>query len=106
MRLEGGKVVSRDVLTVQTSLRSRAGFLVDLGLETTAVEANGMVIGDALTVDAMSQTAVPGVFAAGNVTEPMAQVVMAAAGGLKAGSVINADLIREETGLALAARGS
>ncbi|GAA0614351.1 NAD(P)/FAD-dependent oxidoreductase [Kribbella sandramycini] len=106
VRLEGGKVVSRDVLTVQTSLRSRAGFLVDLGLETTAVEANGMVIGDALTVDAMSQTAVPGVFAAGNVTEPMAQVVMAAAGGLKAGSVINADLIREETGLALAARGS
>ena len=106
VRLEGGKVIPRDALTVQTQLRSRAGFLVDLGLETTELEMAGAVYGDAIEVDAKGETAVPGVFAAGNVTDPMAQVVHAAGAGLRAGAAINADLIAEETRLALAVRGS
>jgi len=106
VRLEGGKVVPRDVLTVQTTLRARASFLSDLGLEVTAQEANGVVYGDALVVDAKGETAVPGVFAAGNVTDPMGQVLHAAGAGLRAGAAINGDLIAEETRLALAARSS
>ncbi|GAB3952239.1 NAD(P)/FAD-dependent oxidoreductase [Kribbella albertanoniae] len=106
VRLEGGKVIPRDALTVQAQLRSRAAFLVDLGLETTELEMAGSVYGDAIEVDAKGETAVPGVFAAGNVTEPMAQVVHAAGAGLRAGAAINGDLIAEETRLALAARGS
>jgi thioredoxin reductase len=40
--------------------------------------------------------------AAGNVTDPSAQVITAAAQGLKAGAMINADLVAEETTYAVA----
>jgi len=104
VRLEGGSVVPRDALVVQTTARARSDFLADLGLEPTALESNGVVIGTAVPVDAMGSTQVPGVFAAGNVTAPMAQVMASAAAGVTAGAGINLDLITEETRLAVAAR--
>ncbi|MEU4195950.1 NAD(P)/FAD-dependent oxidoreductase [Kribbella sp. NPDC026611] len=106
VRLEGGKVVPRQAIAVQTTVRARAGFLADLGLEATVVEANGVEVGTAVTVDGMGATAVPGVFAAGNVSSPMAQVMPSAAAGLMAGAGLNFDLIGEETRLAVAARSS
>ncbi|MFI6830604.1 NAD(P)/FAD-dependent oxidoreductase [Kribbella sp. NPDC050241] len=106
VRLEGGKVIPRQALAVQTTMRARAGFLADLGLETTELEANGTVLGTAVQVDAMGATQVPGVFAAGNVTDPKAQVMPAAAAGLMAAGGINFDLIGEEMRLAVAARSS
>jgi len=45
---------------------------------------------------------VPGVWLAGNVTEPMAQVVAAAAAGTMAGAAINMDLVTEEVAAAVA----
>jgi thioredoxin reductase len=99
-------VIPRQALAVQSSMRARAGFLTDLGLETTELEANGIVLGTAVQVDAMGATQVPGVFAAGNVTDPKAQVMPAAAAGLMAAGGINFDLIGEETRLAVAARSS
>ena len=102
VRLEGGEVVPRDVLAVQPTLRAKANFLTELGLEVAAQEVRGIVYGDALVVDAQGQTAVPGVFAAGNVTDPMAQLVNAAGAGLQTGAAINGDLIAEETRSALA----
>jgi hypothetical protein len=42
------------------------------------------------------------VWVAGNVADPLAQVVTAAAAGLQAGAAINADLIAEETARAVA----
>jgi thioredoxin reductase len=106
VRLEGGKVIPRQALAVQTTLRARADFLADLGLETTVLEVNGIVIGTAVPVDPMGATQVPGVFAAGNVTDPKAQVISSAAAGLMAAGGINMDLITEETRLAVAARSS
>ncbi len=106
VRLEGGKVIPRDALAIQTTMRAKADFLIDLDLKTTELEMAGSVYGDAIEVDAKGETAVPGVFAAGNVTDPMAQVLHAAGAGLRAGAAINGDLIAEETRLALAARGS
>lgn len=106
VRLEGGTVVPRQALAIQTTMRARAGFLADLGLETTLVEAHGVEIGTAVQVDAMGATQVPGVFAAGNVSNPMAQVMPSAAAGLAAAGGINFDLITEETRLAVAARSS
>ncbi|TCC44508.1 NAD(P)/FAD-dependent oxidoreductase [Kribbella capetownensis] len=106
VRLEGGRVIPRQALAVQSAMRARAGFLTDLGLETTELEANGIVLGTAVQVDAMGATQVPGVFAAGNVADPRAQVVSAAAAGLMAAGGINFDLIGEETRLAVAARSS
>ncbi len=106
VRLEGGTVVPRQALAIQTTVRARAGFLADLGLETTLVEANGAEVGTAVQVDARGATQVPGVFAAGNVSNPMAQVMPSAAAGLAAAGGINFDLITEETRLAVAARSS
>ncbi|MGW6197830.1 NAD(P)/FAD-dependent oxidoreductase [Kribbella sp. NPDC055110] len=106
VRLEGGTVVPRQALAIQTTMRARAGFLADLGLETTLVESNGVEVGTAVQVDAMGATQVPGVFAAGNVSNPMAQVMPSAAAGLAAAGGINFDLISEETRRAVAARSS
>ncbi|TCO40094.1 thioredoxin reductase (NADPH) [Kribbella antiqua] len=98
VRLEGGKVIARQALAVQTTMRARADFLVDLGLEPNEQ--------DVIAADATGATAVPGVFVAGNVTDPRATVIPAAAAGLAAAGGINADLIMEETRLAVAARSS
>jgi thioredoxin reductase (NADPH) len=106
VRLEGGKVIPRQALAVQTTLRARSDFLAELGVEATVLETNGVVIGTAVQVDGMGATQVPGVFAAGNVTDPKAQVMSSAAAGLMAGAGINFDLITEETRLAVAARSS
>jgi thioredoxin reductase len=56
-----------------------------------------------IDADATGQTAVPGVWVAGNVANVQAQVVTAAAGGVAAGAAVNADLIAEETRQAVAA---
>ncbi|MEU4394314.1 NAD(P)/FAD-dependent oxidoreductase [Kribbella sp. NPDC023855] len=106
VRLENGKFLPLEVLAVQPILRAKATFLTELGLEVSAQEVRGVGYGDALAVDVQGQTAVPGVFAAGNVTDPMAQVVHAAGAGLQAGAAINGDLIAEDTRSALASRGS
>jgi thioredoxin reductase (NADPH) len=106
VRLEGGKVIPRQALAVQTTLRARADFLAELGVEATVLDSNGILIGTAVQVDAMGATQVPGVFAAGNLTDPKAQVMPSAAAGLMAGAGLNFDLITEETRLAVAARSS
>jgi thioredoxin reductase len=54
------------------------------------------VIGSAVPVGPGGATAVPGVWAAGNVTELQAQVIGSAAAGVAAGASINADLIAED----------
>jgi thioredoxin reductase (NADPH) len=106
VRLEGGRVIPRQALAVQVSMRARAGFLADLGLEIVEQEANGLVMGTVVAADPQGATAVPGVFVAGNVTDARATVMPAAAAGLMAAGGINADLITEETNLAVAARSS
>jgi thioredoxin reductase (NADPH) len=101
VQLDGGKVVPCDALVVQAPGRARAGFLASLGLE--AVDGP---MGTAIPSELGGRTTVPGVFVAGNVADPGAQVISAAAAGLMAGAMINSDLIQEETRLAVAARSS
>jgi thioredoxin reductase len=92
-----GTVVPRDAFTVQTRLRAR-GDLAGL----TPVE-HPMGIGTYVPAeDPTGRTSVPGVWVAGNVAEPMAQVVTSAAAGLMAGAAINMDLITEDTAAAVA----
>ena len=55
-------------------------------------------------MDPTGRTEVPGVWVAGNLTSLFATVVVAAASGSMAGAAINADLIAEETRLAVATR--
>ncbi|MBC8161363.1 MAG: NAD(P)/FAD-dependent oxidoreductase [Roseiflexaceae bacterium] len=103
VRLRSGAFVPRQAVVVAPRVGARAALLRTLGLETTALEIAGSVIGSYIAADGTGATSVPGVWVAGNVADPMAQVITAAAAGLKAGAAINADLIAEETTRAVAA---
>jgi thioredoxin reductase len=94
VRLADGTVVARKALAVAARMTARAGFLADLGLKASE-HPSGM--GTHVPADPAGRTEVPGVWAAGNVTDLSAQVGAAAAAGALAGAVINADLVEEET---------
>jgi thioredoxin reductase len=99
VRLRSGEVVPRGALVVSPRLAARAGILTDLGLETTELPHG---LGVHVESDATGLTAVPGVWVAGNVTNPTAQVLASASAGAMAGAVINADLVAEDTREAVA----
>jgi thioredoxin reductase (NADPH) len=103
VRLEAGTVVACQALVVQPYAVARAAFLEGLGLKPTELEAN---VGTVIPSEPGGKTAVPGVWVAGNVADPRAQVITSAAAGLAAAAAINFDLIEEETRLAVAARSS
>ncbi|MFC4120854.1 bifunctional NAD(P)/FAD-dependent oxidoreductase/class I SAM-dependent methyltransferase [Nonomuraea zeae] len=103
VELAGGRSVPCRALAVATRGVARTSGLAGLGLETAEQEALGHSIGVRVTVDAMGATSVPGVWAAGNVTNLTEQVMGSAAAGVRAGAAINADLIAEETRAAVAA---
>ncbi|MFE9632598.1 NAD(P)/FAD-dependent oxidoreductase [Streptomyces sp. NPDC006463] len=94
---DGGERRCR-ALVVAPRFTARSGVLTGLGLPVTALERDGHVIGTCVDSDpATGATALPGVWAAGNVTAPTEQVAGAAAYGVRAAVAINADLIEEET---------
>ncbi|AHH97204.1 NAD(P)/FAD-dependent oxidoreductase [Kutzneria albida] len=97
VRLRSGELVERQAVVVTPRISPRLTGLDGLGLVPSENPA-----GTHLAADASGATAVPGVWAAGNVTDPMAQVIIAAAAGSKAGAMINADLITEDIDLAMA----
>ncbi|QSE81713.1 NAD(P)/FAD-dependent oxidoreductase [Rhodococcus koreensis] len=102
VRLRTGRVFPLAAVVVPPLFRARADFLTTLGLGTTEMEMAGHVIGTAVAADATGATAVPGVWVAGNVADPKAQVIVAAGAGLTAAATLNADLIAEDTRLAVA----
>jgi thioredoxin reductase len=101
LRLADGTLVRRDAIAVATRMVARAGFLDGLGLRAVPHPAG---FGEHLPVDALGRTEVPGVWAAGNVTDLTAQVGAAAAAGALAGAQINADLVDDRVREAVAAR--
>lgn len=102
VRLRSGEFTARQAMVVTPRFAARAAILDMLGLATTAYEIAGHVVAAYVAADANGATSVPGVWVAGNVADPMAQVIGAAAAGLKAGAAINADLVMEETARAVA----
>ena len=100
VRLQNGEVIPRSAVVVGPRFAARAGMLAGLGLETTT-HPSGM--GEHIEADAMGLTAVPGVWVAGNVTDPTAQVLASASAGVMAGAAINTDLMAEDTREAVAA---
>jgi len=64
--------------------------------------ADGGPTGEHVEADATGLTVVPGVWVAGNVTDPTAQVLGSASAGVMAGVAINADLMAEDTREAVA----
>ena len=96
IRLESGEVVAVDAAVVSPRAGARAAFLEELGLETVEIEMMGRVVATRLDADPSGRTAVPGLWAAGSVVEPMAQLMASAASGLMAGAQINADLVEAD----------
>jgi thioredoxin reductase len=94
VRLRDGSVVHRDVVVVSTRMVTRAAFLAGLELKP---EEHPSGLGEHIRVDSAGLTDVTGVWAAGNVTDPAAQVGSSAASGAWAAARINADLVEEDT---------
>jgi thioredoxin reductase len=95
--LAGGRLVERAALFMRPTMRPRGSELVhQLGC---AVDDQGFVV-----VDRSGATSVPGVWAAGNVANPRAQVITAAGEGSAAAIALNADLVQEDVRAAVALR--
>jgi thioredoxin reductase len=103
VRLSSGEVVPLEALVVMPRFTARADLLVQLGLEPVALEVDGHVLATRVEAAPTGATSVPGVFVAGNVTDPMAGVIGAAAAGVTAASGLNADLLAEDVRLAVEA---
>ena len=97
VRLADGTFVARQAIAVAPRFAARAGFLADLGLKVVEHPSGA---GEHVPSE-MGATAVPGVWVAGNITDPSAQVGASAAAGALAGARINADLVMEETRAAI-----
>ncbi|MGW6602697.1 NAD(P)/FAD-dependent oxidoreductase [Streptomyces sp. NPDC055036] len=100
VRLIDGRIVTRRVLAVATSMRARTEGLAGLNLPTRDLP-DGM--GRHFATGPAGTTPVRGVWVAGNATDVSAQVGASAAAGALAGAHINADLATADTEAALAA---
>jgi thioredoxin reductase/2-polyprenyl-3-methyl-5-hydroxy-6-metoxy-1,4-benzoquinol methylase len=103
VRLRDGQVVAREALVVSPRFTANSAVLRSLGLEPVDMEMHGAVVGSYIPSEPTGATAVPGVWVAGNVANLQAQVIGAAAAGVNAAAQVNADLIAEDTRLAVAA---
>jgi thioredoxin reductase len=88
VQLADGRVVPRDALFVPPRFVPNNQLLAGLGCD---VDADGWVI-----ADNTGRTSVPGVWAAGNVVDPRAQVITAAGAGSAAAVALNADLTEDD----------
>ena len=97
--LASGTVIPVEAVVTATRLEARSAVLESLGVP---VVEHPMGVGRHVEVNPMGgATAVPGVWAAGNVADLMGQVMASAASGVMAGAAINAHLVAEETRLAV-----
>ncbi|MGH8777252.1 MAG: FAD-dependent oxidoreductase [Jiangellaceae bacterium] len=94
VELAGGRRIAADAVVVSPRFRVRAEPFVPLGLRTSAHPTG---LGDVVETDATGATAVPGLYAAGNVTDPSQQVLQAAANGGCVGAMISFDLADDDT---------
>ena len=106
VRLANGEVIPRSALVVAPRFMARDDVLAGLGLAATDQEMGGAVVGTAVGGDPTGATAVPGVWVAGNVSDMSAQVVASAAAGLRAGAMINAELVMADARRAVSEKGS
>ncbi|MGW5307493.1 FAD-dependent oxidoreductase [Streptomyces griseoluteus] len=93
VELGDGRVLEADAVVVGSRFRARADVLAGVGLTTTAHPTGA---GDFLAVDPRGETAVPGIYAAGNVTDPSLQVLPSAAQGSRVGAMIAFSLAEED----------
>ncbi len=97
VRLADGRQVALEALAVAPRFVARSALLADLGVRAVDHPSG---FGVHVPADATGSTDVAGVWVAGNVTDPSAQVITAAAQGNRAGAAVNADLVAQDTALA------
>jgi thioredoxin reductase len=96
VELRDGRVIARTAVFIRPSnIPHDDGLLAGLGCE---FDAAGYV-----AVDGSGRTTNPGVWAAGNVVDPRAQVITAAGAGSAAAIALNADLVQEDVERAVSA---
>jgi thioredoxin reductase len=95
VELADGTRVPRTALFAPPRFVPQAELLVMLGADT---DADGWPV-----VDASGRTTVSGLWAAGNVTDPSAQVITAASAGAVAAAALNGDLVDDDVRRAVAA---
>ena len=88
VEMEDGRIVRRNALFVPPRFVPNNSLLAGLGCD---IDEDGWVV-----TGANGATSVPGVRVAGNVANPRAQVITAAAEGSAAAIAINADLVDED----------
>jgi thioredoxin reductase len=88
IEMDDGRVVACEALFVPPRFVPNNRLLVDLGCE---VDDDGWI-----TTDRTGRTSVAGVWAAGNVVDPRAQVITAAGAGSTAAIALNADLTEHD----------
>jgi thioredoxin reductase len=88
VQMDDGCVIPRDALFVPPRFVPHSSLLVGLGCD---VDEDGWI-----TADATGRTSVPGVWAAGNVVDPRAQVITAAGAGSAAAIALNAHLVDDD----------
>ncbi|HEX5562349.1 MAG TPA: NAD(P)/FAD-dependent oxidoreductase [Nocardioidaceae bacterium] len=88
VQMNDGCVIPREALFVPPRLLPANALLLGLGCD---VDDDGWV-----TTDPTGRTSVPGVWAAGNVVDPRAQVITAAGAGSAAAIALNADLVDDD----------
>ena len=89
VELTDGRGIPRDALFIRPAQRAHAdGLAAGLGCELLA--------GGLVRVDPDGRTSMPGVWAAGNATNPRAQVITAAGEGSAVAIAINAELVHDD----------
>jgi thioredoxin reductase len=85
--------IDADAVVIGPRFRVRAEPFASLGLRPAAHPTG---LGDFLSTDATGATAVPGLYAAGNATDPSQQVLQAAADGSRTGAMISFSLASDD----------
>jgi len=93
LELDDKRVIELGALFVPPRFVPNNDLLVELGCD---LDQNGWA-----TTDATGRTSVAGVWVAGNVTNPRAQVITAAGEGSAVATALNADLVAEDVALAV-----
>lgn len=100
VRLADGRLVAADAVVVSPRFVARSELARQLGLDPVEAPRG---VGEMIPTDGRGATFVPGLFAAGNVSDVSSQLLQAAAEGSRVAAAINADLVLEEADATAAA---
>jgi thioredoxin reductase len=99
----GLATVQCQAVVVGPRFQARSAVLESLGVSSVDFLMGEVAVGTHVPSQPMTgQTSVKGVYVAGNVTEPQAQVIHAAGAGVRTAAWVNAELITEDADRAVA----